>query len=448
MSDTSVQARSQWSSSFGFIIACVGSAVGLGNIWKFPYIAYENGGGAFVIIYLLAIAVVGFPIIVAEMVLGRHAKLNSFGTFKKLSQNNIFWKAVGLMCIFSATAILSFYSVVAGWTLDYFWNSLVGNFSDMTFATSGPRFGEFVGNGTKQIIYHTIFMFMTAFIILRGTKGIEKAVKILMPMLGVLVLFISGVSFYNYGASDTFNFMFSFDFSTITQHGVLEAVGHAFFTLSLGLGCMIVYGSYLPKDVSLVRAGIWITILDTLIAVMACFMMYPIIFGTKMEVNESAAILFTTLSAQFNSLPGGNIIAALFYLLVAFAALSSTISLLEPLVSFIDETYNIPRKKGTIIGALLIWVIGIFCALGNGASEFFTNIALMDKLDYLTSNWTLPVGGMLISLFAGFFVSREAVKAEFTEIELANFYPIWNFFIRYISPLFVFIVILYKLGVF
>ncbi len=446
MSDTTQ--RTQWSSSLGFIIACVGSAVGLGNIWKFPYIAYENGGGAFVTIYLLAIFLVGFPIIVAEMVLGRHAKLNSYGTFKKLSKDNKFWKAVGLLCIFSATAILSFYSVVAGWTLDYFWNSLVGNFSTMTFENSGERFGSFVGNGYKQVFYHTLFMIFTAFIVLKGTKGIEKAVKILLPVLGALVLFIAGVSFYNYGASETFSFMFHFDFSTITKHGVLEAVGHAFFTLSLGLGCMIVYGSYLPSNVSIVRAGIWITILDTLIAVLACFMMYPIIFGTKMEVNESAAILFTTLSVQFNSLPGGNIIAALFYLLVAFAALSSTISLLEPVVSFIDETYNIPRKKGTLIGSLLVWFIGVICALGNGASDFFSHLALMDKLDYITSNWTLPVGGMLIALFAGFFVSKKDIQAEFSQAELTKFYPLWNICIRYISPAFVLIVILYKLGVF
>jgi NSS family neurotransmitter:Na+ symporter len=336
---------------------------------------------------------------------------------------------------------------VAGWTLDYFFNSVAGNLSSLTFETSGARFGEFVGNPGLQILYHTLFMAATAFIIMRGTAGIEKAVKILMPILGVLVIFISAVSFSTYGASETLSFMFSFDLSKITSHGVLEAVGHAFFTLSLGLGCMIVYGSYLPSSVSLVKAGFWITIMDTVIATLACFMMYPIIFGTKMEVKESAAILFTTLSVQFNSLPAGQYIAGLFYLLVAFAALSSTISLLEPLVSYIDEQYNIPRKKGTIIGALIIWTVGVICALGNGASEFFTNIALMDKLDYLTSNWTLPVGGMLIAIFAGFVMSKEEMAKEFTETE-QSFFKIWRFFIRYISPSLVFIVILYKLGVF
>ncbi|MCB9091521.1 MAG: sodium-dependent transporter [Halobacteriovoraceae bacterium] len=442
------QNRGQWSSSVGFIIACVGSAVGLGNIWKFPYITYENGGGAFFIIYLIAITLVGFPIIISEMVLGRHAKLNTYGTFKELSNNNWFWKLVGLLCIFSAVTILSFYSVVAGWTLDYFFNSLVGNFQSLTFENAGPRFGEFVGNGEKQVLYHTIFMFLTAFIIYRGTKGIEKAVKILMPVLGILVFLIACISFYTYGASDTISFMFNFDFSKITSHGVLEAVGHAFFTLSLGLGVMIVYGSYLPKGFSLVRAGIWITIMDTLIATFSCFMMYPIIFGTQMEVKESAAILFTTLSVQFNALPMGNVIAALFYLLVAFAALSSTISLLEPLVSFIDETYKINRKIGTIIGAVGVWIMGIASALGNGASEFFTSLALMDKLDYFTSNWSLPVGGMLISLFAGFFVSEKAKRDEFTETENKVFFKAWNFTIRFISPLLVLLVILYKIGVF
>jgi NSS family neurotransmitter:Na+ symporter len=437
--------RTQWTSSFGFIIACVGSAVGLGNIWKFPYIAYENGGGAFVLVYLLSIIIVGFPIIIAELVIGRHAKMNAFGAFKKLSNNNFFWKIVGASCIFSAFSILSFYSVVAGWTLDYFLNSLMGNLQGLTTETVGTRFGGFVTNPYKQVGYHTLFMALTGFIVYKGTAGIEKSVKFLMPTLAVLVLMIAGISLYNYGASESLNFLFNVDFSTLTPHSILEAVGHSFFTLSLGMGAMLIYGSYLPQNVSLVKASFWITLIDTLVAIMACLMMYPIIFGTGMEVKESAAILFTTLTVQFNALPGGSFISALFYLLVAFAALSSTISLLELVVSFVDEHFKIPRGKGTLISSVLIWLVGLGAALGNGAVGWITKIDLMGKLDYLTSNWTLPVTGMLVAVFCGWFFDKNQRREEFTQKEQGVFFKYWDFSLKYISPVLVFIVVLYKI---
>ncbi len=440
--------RTQWSSSLGFIIASVGSAVGLGNIWKFPYITYENGGGFFVLIYLGAIFIVAFPIVIAEMSLGRHAQLNAFGTFKKLSKNNPFWKAVGLMCIFSAFAILSYYSVVAGWTLDYVWESINDNLQKLTAETVGTRFGAFLASPWKQILLHTVFMFLTSMVVIRGTSGIEKAVDILMPMLGLFILIIAGTSIYNFGSGSTIDFLFNCNFSQINGSSVLEAVGQAFFTLSLGLGAMIVYGSYLPKKISLVKSTIWIVILDTMIALLACFMMYPIIFGTDMEVKRSATILFTSLTVQFNMLPGGSFISAIFYLLVGFAALTSTIALLEPVVSFIDETFNISRKKGTILSAFFIWLLGVGSALGNGASDFFTKLNFMGNLDGLTANWTLPIGGMLIAVFAGWFFKTKDKKEEFNSNELKYFYPYWNFTLKFISPLLVFIVILYKLGVF
>lgn len=441
--------RKEWGSSFGFIIACVGSAVGLGNIWKFPYIAYENGGGAFVLVYLLAVIFVGFPIIVAEMALGRSTQHNVFGAFKELSGNSIIWKTVGIACVFSTFAVLSYYSVVAGWTLDYFISSVTGSLQHLDATSVGDRFGTFVGNPWKQVAYHSIFMFLTGFIVIKGTERIEKSVKILMPVLGVLVLVIAGISTYNYGASQSLNFLFDFDFSKLTPHAVLEAVGHAFFTLSLGFGAMVVYGSYLPKGTSLVKSSIWIAVLDTLIAMFACMMMYPIIFGTKIEVSESAAILFTTLTVQFNALPGGSFISALFYMLVAFAALSSTISLLEIVVAFVDETFNVSRKKGTIIASLAIWFVGLGSALGNGAVKWITDLKIMDRLDYLTSNWLLPVCGMLIAIFMGWVVKRQVKMNEFLPgFETSKFYPWWNFSIKFISPVLVVVVVLYKIGLF
>jgi NSS family neurotransmitter:Na+ symporter len=438
--------NSEWGSSIGFIMACVGSAIGLGNIWKFPYITYQNGGGAFVIVYLIAILLVGLPIIVAEMMVGRHGRSNVFLTFKKLSGNSIFWKSVGALCLFTAALILSYYSVVAGWTLEYFWKSISGGLATITVHDSSSVFGSFVMNGWKQIFYHTVFMFFTGFIIIRGTSGIERAVKILMPILFIFVIVIASLSIYTHGISNTLNFMFSFDIKDLTPHSVLEAVGHAFFTLSIGMGTMMIYGSYLSKQESLIRSGLWIALLDTLIALMACFMMYPIILGTNMQLSESSSMLFTALSIQFNSLPGGGLIGGMFYLLVAFAALSSTISLLEPVVSFVEDTFEWNRIKSTVISAGCIWLLGVGAALSNGASTFFTELKVMERFDYLASNWTLPVGGVLIAIFCGWFLSDKEKIEELLDSE-RKLYKSWNFIIRYVSPVLVFIVILNKIGI-
>jgi NSS family neurotransmitter:Na+ symporter len=440
--------QKQWSSSAGFVMACVGSAVGLGNIWKFPYIAHHNGGGAFVFVYLVAVLLVGLPIIIAEMMLGRHGQHNVFENFKIIAKGNPFWKLIGVLCLFTAALILSYYSVVAGWTFEYLWKSLFGQLSLITPKESNDLFVLFISNGWKQVGFHSLFMFLTALIVVRGTSGIEKAVKVLMPVLFIFVLVIAGISIYTHGAGKSFNFLFSFDFSKLTPHAILEAVGHAFFTLSVGMGSMMIYGSYLSKEESIFKAGVWIVFLDTLIAIMACFMMYPIIFGNSMELSSSASMLFTTLSVQFNSLPGGNIVGAIFYLLVAFAALSSTISLLEPVVSFTLETLKISRNKATIISTFSIWLLGVCSALSNGAVKFLTELKVLDRFDYLASNWTLPIGGMLISIFCGYVLTADEKRSELTEWEARVLYPTWNFLIRYVSPLLVFIVILNMTGLF
>ncbi len=436
----------QWGSSIGFIMACVGSAIGLGNIWKFPYITYQNGGGAFVLVYLGAVVLVGLPIIIAEMMVGRHGKHNVYANFKNLSKNSLFWKGVGVLCLFTAALILSYYSVVAGWTLEYFGKSLFGHLASITPAQSNDIFVAFVKNGFKQVLYHSIFMFLTAMIIVRGTEGIEKAVKFLMPILFLFVVIVASISISTYGAGESFRFMFSFDLSKLTPHAILEAVGHAFFTLSIGMGSMMIYGSYLGKKESLIRSGLWIALLDTLIALMACFMMYPIIFGTKMELSASSSMLFTALSVQFNSMFGGGIIGAMFYALVAFAALSSTISLLEPVVSFIEETLNWSRVKSTLVAAGSLWFLGIFAALSNGATTLFSELKVMERFDYFASNWTLPVGGVLISIFCGWILSKQDKIDELLPNE-RKLYASWNFTIRFISPLLVLIVILNKIGI-
>ena len=251
------QHASNWSSSMGFILACVGSAVGLGNLWKFPFIAYENGGGAFVLAYLACILILGVPLLMAEMILGRHGRLGPYGTFKKITCDSVLGKGVGGLCILIPALILSFYSVVAGWTLEYFYHSFSGGLADLSLETVGPRFGGFVSDPVKQIFYHTIFMGITTGLLIKGTGGIEKAVKFLMPLLAVLVCLVMFLSISNNteGAMEALRFLFAADFSKLTGHGLLEGLGHAFFTLSLGMGAIIIYGSYLPKSVSIVKSS-------------------------------------------------------------------------------------------------------------------------------------------------------------------------------------------------
>ena len=437
----------QWHSSFGFIIACVGSAVGLGNLWKFPYIAYENGGGAFVLVYLVAILMVGFPILVAEIMIGRHGRQNVYASYKNLSKNKFIWKFVGIFSILTSVAVLSFYLVVAGWSLSYFLNSISGNLINQTKESVDPYFVNFVGNGGKQILFHTLFTLLTVWIVVRGTSGIERAVKILMPMLFFFVLIIMGISLRNFGGVDTFKFLFSFDLSQITANGALQAVGHAFFTLSIGMGIMIVYGSYLPKEVSIIKASLLSVFFDTLIAVMACFMMYPIIFGNDIELSASTSMLFTTLTVQFNALPGGQFISSIFYLLVAFAALSSTISMIEPLVSYIAEEFNIKRKTATFIGAFMVWGLGIFSALSLGANTFLTDFNFFDKIDFLASNWGLTLGGLFVATFAGYVLPKKVRLSELGLQENSLIYWFWLFCVRFFAPLMIVIIMLSELGI-
>jgi neurotransmitter:Na+ symporter, NSS family len=440
--------REKWSSSFGFILACVGSAVGLGNLWKFPYITYENGGGAFVIVYLVAILLVGMPIMLCELILGRKSQQNVFSTFKVLSKNHWFWKSVGALCIVTAFTILSFYSVVTGWALKYMISSLDGSLIGITSETSGKFFGGLVGNGSLQIVFHTIVMGLTSIIVVRGASSIEKAVKFLMPTLFILIVIIMSISISNYGAGESFSFLFNPDFSKLTGKSILEALGHAFFTLSLGMGAMITYGSYLKKEESLVKSTLWISFFDTVIAIMACLMIFPILFGTKMPVSESAAILFTSLTVQFNALPGGQFISALFYLLVVFAALSSTVSLLQPVVAYMEENFKFNRMKSIIFSSAAIWFVGIFSALSNGASKFFTDLKIFDRLDYLASNWFLTLGALFISLFTGFVLTQSDRLKELNLEQENNWFKLWVICIKFISPALVILILLFKIGLF
>lgn len=432
----------------GFVLAAAGSAVGLGNIWKFPYITYENQGGSFVLIYLLSVLLVGAPIMIAEITIGRSTQKSPVGAFLKLGHPA--WSTVGWLGISTGFVILSYYCVVAGWTVHYFLKCLSWSFQGFTqtdAVTLGDQFSNFTANGKLQILYHGIFMGFTVGVVVFGVqKGIERATKTLMPILFVILLVLLVNSARTPGFREAIAFLFKP--SSIGPDGVLEAVGHSFFTLSLGMGAMITYGSYMSKKESVPKSAITVCALDTIIALMACVIMFSIIFSVPAQeraaqFSESLAILFTTLPKMFYNLPGGAVLSPIFYTLVAFAALTSTISLLEVVTSFFIDQLNWPRKVATLLVGSLIFSFGILSALSQGSIGWLSgwtplgdkSTGVFDTLDYLASNWFLPLGGLFIAIFVGWFLAGSFTRKE-TEDGHGSFslHDLWRVTLRFACP--------------
>ncbi|MCK5689000.1 sodium-dependent transporter [Myxococcota bacterium] len=438
----------------GFIMAAAGSAIGLGNIWKFPYITYANEGGSFVLIYLLAVVLIGAPVMAAEILLGRRSQKSPVGAFLALAKEvkgGKLWSAVGWIGIIAGLVILSYYSVVAGWTLYYIYQTLQWSFTGFTAADAtnlGQTFGNFVANGTMQVSLHLVFMIATVGTVFWGVKtGIERVTTILMPTLfSILVLLAIAVTFAP-GFGEAISFLFHV--GPITPDAVLEAVGQAFFSLSLGMGAMITYGSYVSKNDSIPKATAMVVALDTLIALIACVIMFSIIFSVPAiergdTFSASAAILFTTLPRLFYQLPGGVVLAPVFYLLIAFAALTSTISLLEVVVAYFIDELKWARKKAAIIVGGVVFLLGVPSALSLGANEALSKFApfgkvssgFFDTFDYLAANWLLPVGGLFISIFTGWVVSTTLSRDEFElgHGSAVKLHMAWIWMLRVVAP--------------
>ncbi len=443
--------RAQWTGRLGFVLAAAGSAIGLGNLWKFPYITYENHGGAFVLVYLAAIAVVGVPIMVAEIVMGRRSQRNAVGAFRVLGQGKPggrLWLGVGFLGVMTGFVILSYYSVVAGWTIRYIIMAVSGELGGLAHHPADLQafFGEFLSNPYQQILYHSLFMGATIGIVYFGVgRGIERAARFLMPVLLSIILMLVIYSFWTPGFADAMHFLFRPNFSELSAGAVLEALGHSFFTLSLGMGAMLTYGSYMRKHDSIPRAALTVCALDTIIAIAACIIMFSIIFSFDFEVTKSSTILFTTLPVVFFQLPGGAAVSALFYVLVAFAALTSTISLLEVVSSYAIDELGWRRQRATLTMGAAILAFGILSAVSLGGNDALSRINLIGRpstagifgtLDYLASNWFLPVGGLLIALFTGWILSRGETREELEEGNgpLGWAFPLWRFLIRIAAP--------------
>lgn len=449
--------REHWGSRIGFILAATGSAVGLGNLWKFPYITWHNNGGAFVLVYLLAVIIIGWPIMMAEILIGRKAQSSPVPAFEKLSGKK--WSLVGWLGVLTGFVILGYYCVIAGWTFSSFVSCVNWSFTDYVKPGEGA-FGEFIGNGLLQIGLSFLFLVATALVIWRGIKqGIEKAARILMPILFAIIIYLLVMVLFLPGRNEALQFIFNPNFSELPTAGILEAVGHAFFTLSLGMGAMITYGSYMKTSDSISRNAALVVLLDTLIAISACIIMYTIIFtvpDVKSSVSGSTVgMLFITLpDLLYTHVPFGKLIAPIFYILIGFAALSSTISLLEVIVSLLIDKLGMPRHKATLIGTGTTFIVSFFAALSLGAVPALSNFSffgegkegVLNTLDHLAANWMLPIGGLFVTIFIGWVLDKKITEEEIgkynSDGSVRFTYSMFRIFIRYVAPIAILAVII------
>jgi len=442
--------RGFWGSRFGFILAASGSAIGLGNIWKFPYIVGENGGGAFVLIYLICIFIIGTPIMLAEFTLGRKTNLNPVGAFHSLKPNSAY-TSIGYMGVLAGFLILSFYGVVGGWTFAYVVKSVTGSVLSFTSPKEAGSFFEiFISNTGETLLYHALFMSLCIAIVLRGVHGgIERACKILMPTL-VLFLFLLMIrSLTLDGAMEGVGFYLNPDFSKISVNTVLIALGQAFFSLSLGMGCMITYGSYLSEKENLTSSTVYVVMFDTLIALLVGMVIFPAVFAMGLEPTEGPSLVFSVLPTVFNSMPMGHVVSIIFFTLLAIAAITSGISLLEVVVAYFIDQRGWQRKKAVIIVGSSIFAFGIPSGLSFGAMAELklAGMTFFDHVDNIASNYLLPLGGMLTAIFVGWVWGTNNAHIEIEKYKNKFNFPwaqCWEFLIRYITPVAVGIVFLAK----
>jgi len=477
-----VSIHGAWSSRLIFIFAAVGSAVGLGNIWKFPYIAGEYGGGAFVLVYLVSVLLIGMPIMMAEIMLGRRGRQSPVNTMYNLAieaGQHSAWKYLGWMGMIAGFMILSYYSVVAGEVMAYIFRAASGAFTNQTPSGIRSIYSDFVSDPENLLAWHTIFIIVTMAVVARGVRdGLEKTLRILMPLLFVLLLVLVGYGLNSDGFGEAVKFMFQPNLEkliyTVNDNGVQEltakpilvAMGHAFFTLSLGMGAILTYGAYLGRDVSISHVTLTIVIIDTVVALLAGLAIFPIVFSHQLDPAGGPGLIFQTLPIAFGSMPGGTFFGALFFILLFFAAWSSAISLIEPAVAWMVESKDMTRVKAAVWGGSIVWLLGIasiFSATGTtlrdifitlldwvgletiGLKQDFFSLTFFEVIDFATANIMLPLGGMLTAIFVGWVMHRESVRAEIN-VRHGDLCTLWMTLLKYVSPVAVFIIFLSVIG--
>lgn len=445
------QHRGAWKNRWTFMLATAGSAIGLGNIWKLPYMIGVNGGSAFVLVFIVCIFFVGIPLMMTEILLGRRAHqnpLNAMQTLAKEANASSQWRYIGGMGMLAGVLILGFYSVIGGWVLTYISYSAQNNFSGITASQSSENFATLLASPFTLFFWHSIFMIMTMGVVAKGVNsGLEKANNLLIPALFAILLILLGYSMSVGDIGTATNFMFKPDFSKITPVAVLSALGHAFFSLSLGMGSVMVYGSYLKRDVSIARTTIYIALLDTTLGLLVGLAIYSLVFANHLEPNAGPGLIFQTLPIAFGHMPWGNLIGTLFFMLVGFAAWTSAISLVEPTIAWIVENTQIKRFHACLILGIIIWLIGISVLLSFNLwkdVKIIFGLGIFDTLDKLTSTIFLPLGGLLMAVFAGYFMKKHHAQEE---LGLNNTcFSLWKTANNIIAPIAIIAVFLYLFG--
>lgn len=433
--------RDQWSSRTGFILAAIGGAIGLGNIWKFPYVAGTSGGSAFVIIYLVVVTLVAVPILTAELMLGRCGRQSPPTAMLLIAERenrSRWWSGVGWIGAGAGFLILTFYSAVGGWVLDYVFVSLTGGFSGIDSSGAQTRFGGLLASPLRMLLSYTLFLGVTGLIISAGLRnGIERATGILMPALFLMLLVLIVYSVLEGDLEAGLRFLFAVDFDRINPDVMLSAVGHAFFSVGVSMGLMMAYGAYLPQSLPIPRTAVVIAGADTLVAIMAGIVIFPLVFANGLAPGEGPGLIFVTLPIAFGNMPAGGLFGALFFLLLLFAAVTSSIAIMEPAVAWVEEHRNLGRRASAAIVTSGIWVLGIGSVLSFNLWADVRPIAgktLFDLMDYLTANLMMPIGGMLIAIFAGWFMRRSTLIAEL-RINQSWLFETWRFLIRTVVPI-------------
>ncbi|MCC8089716.1 MAG: sodium-dependent transporter [Rikenellaceae bacterium] len=445
-----MQNRSSFGSKFGAIAATAGSAIGLGNIWRFPYITGENGGAAFIIIYLICTILIGIPLLLTEFSIGRYTKRNVFGAFRVLKPHS-HWYFIGILGIATAFVILSFYCVVAGWTMSFLAESVVNNFAGKSSLEIQDSFGKFVDSGWQPIIWTIIFIAMTAYIIISGVeKGIERYNKILMPVLFLILLILVGNSVFLPGFKDGINFLFKPDFSKIDGSVILEALGQAFFSMSLGMGTMITYGSYIRNNDNMLSTAGSVALTDILIALLAGVAIFPAVFSFGISPTSGPELVFITLPNIFLQMPGGYFLSLLFFLLLLIAAVTSAVSIMEVLAAYCTEELKISRRKSGILIAVIIMAMSSLCCISQmpDSAIRIAGMNLFDLFDTLSANYMMIIGAFLTTVFAGWFMSKAKLRNEFTSGGLygVKLFPVFIFIVKFVAPVMIAVIFLSKIG--
>lgn len=434
------------------MLATAGSAIGLGNIWKLPYMIGVNGGSAFVLVFIACIFLVGIPLMMTEILLGRRAQKNPFNGIQTLAseaQVSHYWKYLGGMGMLTGLLILGFYSVIGGWVLSYIIEAAMSSFSNITAAQSTANFDSLLAAPVKLLFWHTVFMCMTMGVVARGVNsGLEKANNILIPALFAILLVLLGYSMSVGDMQTAYQFMFKLDFSKITPVAVLSALGHAFFSLSLGMGAVMVYGSYLQRNVSIARTTIYIALADTALGLLVGLAIYALVFANHLAPNAGPGLIFQTLPIAFGHMPWGSFIGTLFFMLVAFAAWTSAISLVEPAVAWITENTSIKRRTAAWGLGVAVWLLGVAVVLSfNEWKEIkiIFGLNIFETLDKLTSTILLPLGGLLMAIFAGYYMKKDHVQDELDLKDIT--FKLWRTANNIIAPIAITAVFLYLFGV-